>query len=79
MAPSPDPRRQAGAARADGVYRPTVRDDKSAIGPIVRPTHAGRRVVQSASPDTCVDVGASGILLPTIPDSSTVERPAVNR
>ena len=80
MAPSNENRHQeAGVARADGVYRWTARRDKRITdlsGIICRVRQIGVRNVPTG---TCVDVLPSGILLPAIPDSSTVERPAVNR
>ena len=80
MAPSNEDRHQeAGVARADGVYRWTARADKQ-IADVSSTICRVRQIgVRNVPPGTCADVIPSGILLLTIPDSSTVERPAVNR
>src|SRR5215213_3350630 len=72
-------RREAGVARAVGVYRRVARADKG-IPDISGGFRNCAEIVTVARPrGTCTDVRVFGILLPTIPDSSMVEHPAVNR
>ena len=80
MAPSSeDLRQEAGVARAVGVYRRTHRVDKRFPDISGGIRICAETVTRNVPSGTCIDVVVFGILLPTIPDSSMVEHPAVNR